>query len=776
MQKKWTILCLLLCIAQSITAQVILSGKVVDGYDKPLSFVSVILEQNKQRSGFTATNETGQFRLAVTRDSAAHFSILFSLVGYKSRTLTITYPDTASLANIILEPEQLTLGNVTVTSNKPIVMRKPDRYIINVENSFLANGNSALEVLQRSPGLWVDNNGGISIRGNQSVTVMVNDVVQRMTGDELAEYLKTLRSEDISKIEVIPNPPAEYEAAGAGGIVHIVLKKARKDGLNGSFFAQYRQQGHTSLYGPGLSADYKSGNFYVTGGLSLIQDLNNSYGDNATIFPDGSYFNSVGTRRNDNGRQQYRLSMSYDITPKQSFVLQSVMGGTQMHHAFFNDVQQRNSAGQEISGINNTDWLRKMFHTSTNALYQLQTDTIGSVFKLKAEYTTGIRTELNTFTGIYSDPALDEILISNTPSETNIFSAQADHVQVLENQWQFRAGVKYAGITRNNWVSGLPFIYHENLLMGYGTIEKSIRKTSIKLGLRTEQTWSKGRSATGAADFSRTYIGLFPSVFLSRVLDEQKGTGVFFSYARRLQRPAFNELNPYRLQLSTIISIIGNPNLRPQYTHNFEVGTQLGKGWSLTAYLSLTNNIISQLTVPVGGKIENQYLNLDRNNSYGINLEAPLRVTKAWMMNHSFSLYHADYTIQTFRNKRTAFSIRQIHNFQWPKVVDIDVTTEYRSAYANANSRNADFCYTDLGFSHRMMKGKARLRFLISDVFNVSREAAQTDYLGTHTEFYQKRQTRNFALIFSYNFSLGKKFNNKRIDQSASEERNRIGN
>jgi len=776
MQKKWTILWLLLCIAQSITAQVILSGKVADGYGKPLLFVSVILEKNKQRVGFTATNETGQFRLAVTTDSAAHFSIHFSLVGYKTITRIITNSDTVSLANIILEPEQLTLGNVTVTSNKPLVTRKPDRYIINVENSFLANGNSALEVLQRSPGLWVDNNGGISIRGNQSVTVMVNEVVQRMTGDELAEYLKTLRAEDISKIEVIPNPPAEYEAAGAGGIVHIVLKKARKDGLNGSFFAQYRQQGHTSLYGPGLSADYKSGNFYVTGGLSLIQDLNNSYGDNATIFPDGSYFNSVGTRRNDNGRQQYRLSMSYDISAKQSVVIQSIMGSTQMHHEFFNGVEQLRSSGQQITGTNYTDWVRSMFQTSTNALYQLKIDTMGSVFRLKAEYTTGRRKELNFFTGKYSDPVLNEILISNMPSETTIFSAQADHVQVLHNQWSFRAGIKYAGIQRNNRVADIPFIYHENLLMGYGTLEKSIKKTSVKLGIRAEQTWSKGRSANGSDDFSRTYIGLFPSLFVSRVMDEQKGTGIFFSYAKRLQRPAFNELNPYRLQLSTIISIIGNPNLTPQYTHNFEVGTQLGKGWSLTAYLSLTTNIISQLTVPVNGKIENQYLNLDRNNSYGINLEAPLRITKVWMINHSFSLYHADYTIQTFRNKRTAFSIRQIHNFQWPKVVDIDVTTEYRSAYANANSKNADFCYTDLGFSHRMMKGKARLRFLISDVFNVSREAAQTDYLGTHTEFYQKRQTRNFALIFSYNFSLGKKFNNKRIDQSASEERNRIGN
>src|SRR5205085_2802692 len=130
------------------------------------------------------------------------------------------------------------LNEVTVTGKKPLLVRKTDRYIVNVENSFLANGNSGLEVLQKSPGVWVDNNGRIRIKGNQPVTVMINDVVQRMSEEDLAEYLKTLKSEDISRIEVISNPPSEYETGGSGGIIHIILKKARKDGFNGTVTAQ----------------------------------------------------------------------------------------------------------------------------------------------------------------------------------------------------------------------------------------------------------------------------------------------------------------------------------------------------------------------------------------------------------------------------------------------------------------------------------------------------------------------------------------------------------
>lgn len=156
-----------------------------------------------------------------------------------------------------------TLKEVRITGQPPLVTRKADRYIVHIENSALANGYSGLDVLQKSPGLWVSPDGNIKITGNQSVTVMINDIVQRMTGLELSEYLKTLRSEDISKIEVIPNPPAEFEAASSGGIVHIILKKARKQGVTGTLSAQYKQQGKKPYAGAGASLDYKMKKWYL---------------------------------------------------------------------------------------------------------------------------------------------------------------------------------------------------------------------------------------------------------------------------------------------------------------------------------------------------------------------------------------------------------------------------------------------------------------------------------------------------------------------------------
>lgn len=774
MRKRSGLFFLLLLMAGSSFGQSSLAGKIADTSGKALSFVSVTLQQNGKRVASTATNEWGQFSFSFVRDTATYFSIQFSLIGYTPVTKSFIYPDTSFLSNIILTAAVNSLGNVTVAAAKPLVTRRSDRYIINVENSFLANGNSALDVLQRSPGLWVDNNGSIKIRGNQSVTVMINDVVQRMSGDELAEYLRTLRSEDISKIEIIPNPPSEYEAAGAGGIVHIILKKARKDGLNGSVFTQYRQQGPEPLYGGGGSADYKSGKFYATGGFSLIKDINNSSGHSLNSFADGRYFKSTGTRHNDNYRQQYRLNIAYDISKTQSIVLQSNYGVTTMQHDFLNDVVQHSAAGKDVAGINATNWLRNISQTSTNLLYQVKTDTIGSVFKVKAEYTTGSREEINTFTGLYADPSQNQVVISNTPSDTKIMSAQADHLQMFTNNWQLRSGVKYAGIDRNNLVGGYPFEYHEQLFMGYASVEKLIHKTSVKMGLRAEQTWSDGSSTIAGADFSKKYFGLFPSLFISQSFNEQKGTGLSFSYARRLQRPGFNELSPYRLQLSTVTTIKGNPSLSPQYTNNFELSWQLPNSMAVTGYVSFTRDIISQLTTPVGNIFETQYLNLDKNNSYGVTIETPFKLMKTWSVYNSVSINHADYTTQSFRNSRNSFSVQHVHNIQWAKLVDIDIIAQYRSAYVNANARVADVSFMDLSFSRKILKGKGRLRLTISDIFNLTREAEQTDYLGAHSEFYQKRQTQTFGLSFNYNFSIGKKFNNKKIEQSASEEKSRL--
>lgn len=682
------------------------------------------------------------------------------------------------------------MTNVTVTSGKPLVTRNADRYIINVENSFLANGNSGMDVLRRSPGLWVDELGGIRIKGSQPVTVMINDIVQRMSQDELVDYLKTLKSEDISRIEVIPNPPAEFEAAGSGGIVHIILKKAKRDGITGSISTRYTQQGSEPALGLGGNLDYKAGRLYLFGGLNLGTDRNTSHITSESIFPNQVRYYGKTVRNNDNRRESIRLGLVYDISKKQVFTIQSIMGATQMYNNFYSDITYQR-ASDSTRGTNISYWKRKPFQVSTNAMYSLKTDTLGSVLKLIADYTSSSRKDVNIFIARSDDNTLNEDVRNQTPNKTKILTIQADHTQLLHHTFQLRTGLKYAGIRRDNDVqidnivngAVIPdlgasnhFIYDEQLAMGYAAIEKAIRKTSVKLGLRFEQTFSKGNSVTSGQKFSRQYNGLFPSVFLLRNLGKKNNDAVYVSYVRRLQRPGFNELNPYRLQLSTVNINVGNPNLQPQYSNNFELGWQFWKSWSASLYYSATTDVITQFAVPMGNVFEQQYMNLDKNSSYGFNLEAPLTICKGWTMNNSISVFYADYTLELYRNTGKSFAFTNSQSLHFENIMDMDVWVQYRSPYVTANSRTSNVFFSEFGFTRTVMQKKIRLRLQVSDIFNVTREQAKTDYKGAHTEFYQKRQTQNFGFSMSYNFSSGKKFNTKKIDQGNSEEKNRIGN
>lgn len=790
MTRKIALLLVLISSYKLTAAQIMISGRVVDSVSRPLPFASVIIRQDGKDIASTVTSETGGFTLPSTIAGDKTCLIHISMAGYVSFSKAFIYPDTAFLSRIVLLPDKKLLGNVTVTSDRPLITRRADRYIINVENSFLANGHSGMDVLRRSPGLWVDELGSIRIKGVQPVTVMINDIVQRMSPDELAEYLKTLKSEDISRIEVIANPPAEFEAAGSGGIIHIILKKARKDGMNGSVVTRYTQQGKEPALGFGGNLDYKAGALYLFGGISLGAERNTAHITSETTFPGQTRYYAVTVRNNDNRRQGIRLGLVYDISKKQAFTIQSIVNATQMYNNFYSDIDFQRSA-DSTTGTNRTDWMRKPVQVSTNASYTFKTDTLGSVLKLIADYTSGSRKEVNIFTARSKDNSLDDDVINQTPNKTNILTLQADHTQIFPHALQFKAGVKYAGITRDNdvridnIVNGVVvpnlgasnhFIYDERLAMAYATVEKTVNRSSVKLGLRIERTYSKGNSVTSGQKFSRQYTGLFPSVFLIHNLGKKNNDAVYVSYVRRLQRPGFNELNPYRLQLSTVNINVGNPNLQPQYSNNFELGWQFWKGWSASLYYSVTTDIITQFAVPLGDVFEQQYMNLDKSSSYGFNLEAPVAICKGWTTNNSFSFFYTDYTLALYRNTGTSFSFTNSQSVQLKKIMDIDVFVQYRSPYVNANSRTSDVWYTEFGFTKRIIKNKIRLRLGISDIFNVTREQAKTDYNGAHTEFYQKRQTQNFGLTVSYNFSYGKKFSTKRIDQGNSEEKNRIGN
>lgn len=674
------------------------------------------------------------------------------------------------------------LDSVSVKAERPLVTRKADRYLVQVENSFLANGFTGLEVLQKSPGIWVSADGAIRITGNQTVTVMINEVVQRMSSAELAEYLKTIRSEDISRIEVIPNPASEYEAASTGGIVHIILKKSRTAGVSGTVYTQYKQQGSRPYAASGAMADLKEGKWYASGGWSYSLDNSLYNGYTLTGYPDATRVDNRGQRSNYNRRMQYRLALVYDISAKQSISLTHNASAGRLQQYFYSDVLQTGAGKDTLTGKATADWFRRPRMQSTTAVYTWKTDTTGSLLKLMADYTCSNKEEYNGLRSVYNDTAADRHSVTYTPGETELLAVQADYTQAVRSGWLWRSGVKYVHTSRRNTLlvtgerdNSNDFRYREDLWMSYLSLERGYRKWVLKTGIRAEQTLSSGLSLTTGQRIRRNYLGLFPSLFLLYHLNESKGNSVQLNYARKTGRPAFNDLNPYRLQLNDYSILTGNPDLLPQYTHSMQAAWVWRRNYTAELYLRLTNGFIAQTARTEGNIIIHQSANYPRYAEWGLSLNTFLTLLPGWRVNNSLVLYRSVSDLRTMTIRRTSFSVKTVHSVTWKKVADIDMYAEYNSPYTSANARMAEYVYTDMGISRNMVRDQLRLRLSFTDLLNTAREKELTVYEGTRIDFYQKRPTRTAAVTFTWRFRSGRLFTKKNLDNSLSDEQKRIG-
>lgn len=768
-----------------------LLGRVLDKQKKTVPFASVGLMQGSTYTGGSVSDESGYFQLKYPFRNGVKYILKVSSIGYQSQVFDFVYPDTAVLNAIVLTEEQNTLNTVNITTYRPLIERKTDRYIVNVEGSALADGNTGLEVLQKSPGIWVNSEGAIKIKGNQSVMVMINDVVQRMSEDQLAEYLRSLRSEDIKKIEVISNPPSEFEAEGSGGIIHILLKKSRNDGFAGQISTAYKY-GNRPFYAGGVSADYKVKNLYAQANLSAVRDKSNYIGGTADIiYPDQSSYAGRTNRYNNNSRNQYRFGLAYDLSKSQLIGLQLMGGGSEMLQTFKTDILL-SRPDELINGNALSEWVRKPANTGATLNYLLRLDSAGSMLKVIGDYVRSSKTELNDFTSRYTDVSKNSRYRNSTPNLTNIYSLQADYIKGFNATLELKTGLKYVAANRENtilnedfatdeWIkdagSSNRFIYNEHLLMAYVTLEKSIHQTSVKLGLRAEETYMEGNSVTSGQSFSRKYLGWFPTVFLAQKLDRKTGSSLYLNYSRRLKRPQFNYLNPYRLQLNDYEVMTGNPDLLPEYTHKIELGYNFWNGFSTDVYYSRTENSIAQFVNPIANHaIEYQPRNFNSSSDYGITLDAPIKFFKWWTSSNSIVLFHLATEINNFKVDKYSVYVKSMQMLTLKNLFDFDMFVNYASPYVTSNSKMGYIFYVDLGITRKVLKNRLRMRVSATDIFNTFKEHEYTNYMGTSIISYQKRPTRTIGLSLSYSLTSGKQFKNKKIEQSNEEEKNRIGN
>src|SRR5882757_8134539 len=610
----------LFCI--SVEAQQV-SGTAQDEQGKPLAGSSITLKKSKDSSvvKMGVSNSTGNYEFMDI--PSGYYFISITHVGYTSRNSAVFETKGEGFTRIpaiVLPRASADLKEVVVTSQKPPVEVKADKIILNVEGSTNAVGQDALELLRKSPGVTVDKDNNLSLSGKNGVQIYIDGKPTPLSGNDLSEYLKTIQSSSIESIEIISNPSAKYEAAGNAGIINIKLKKNKSFGTNGSVNAGYNI-GIYSKYNAGFSLNHRDRNINVYG--------NYSYNNNPVEYISvlhreqlDTLFDQHSTIRNKINSHNFKAGLDYFINKKSTagLMVSGALSGTSVNTNSSTPISYipTGQLDRVLVADNRSSGRRDNGNLNGNYRYA---DTSGHELNLDADYGIYRITSDQLQPNHYYDPAgkpLDSIIYNMlAPSNIDIYSLKSDYEQNFM-KGRLGLGFKASYVTSGNNFSQYNvlasgrvldtlhsnnFDYKENINAIYANYNRSLKGWVFQAGLRVENTNAKGVSTgyklenanyTGYdSGFDRHYVDFFPSGALTYNRNPMKQWTL--NYSRRIDRPAYQDLNPFEFKLDEYTFQKGNTQLRPQYTNS--VGLTYMYKYTLTTTLNYSHvkDVFTQL-------------------------------------------------------------------------------------------------------------------------------------------------------------------------------------
>jgi len=628
-----------------------IKGRIVDINHHPVALANVIIRkaQTDKIIQSTQTDTEGYFRLVAAEKG--NYIITISEVSMDSSSIALTLADlqTVQLPDIILRTATKQLKQVTISSKAPVLERKVDRLIYNLNNTISANGASLFEALQAAPLLTVSD-GGVSMVGKGSMAVMVNEKIIYLSGTDLANYLKTLRAENVEKIEIITTPPSKYEAQGSGGLVNIVLKKNQSLGWKGSVGSTYYQNARSS-YNNSLALFYRSKK--VSGSFTFNQsNFRSVITESIDIIGQANKTMSNEQRLGNSPNLQTSLSLDYELNKRNNLGFIYNISDNKSTTSFSNTYSF--VTGNSLDSVLKTtgEIARPLFTKTLNLYHDLKLDSNGKKLNNSINFFSN-KPEMNSDFISVSDNVYAAVR-TNSLSKYRIWSAQSD--LTLPYKWaKIETGVKFA--TYNNGASltyaniignaaqldktrSNDFDYTEsNLAAYYGMESEFSEKWTAKAGLRYEYTIMDGYSPTLDQRNQNKYGALFPTAYLVYKADADNTISV--NYARRINRPRLNQLNPFIYYTNIYTSITGNPLLLPSYSDNFELN-YLYKGMlSLTAFTQHTSDAISSLITIDGPLLAYSTGNFLTTDNLGAYASFNKTLFKCWENNTSASIFYS---------------------------------------------------------------------------------------------------------------------------------------
>ena len=784
-----------------------LTGILKDEKGLAVGYATVAVVQSTNQAVVTGTTSdaVGFFKIKVA--TAGTYRLRISAIGFvtlETPLFNLEANGTKDFGVITLKEDSKLLKEVKVQALRPTIVNHPDKMVVSVEGTALSTGNTAYEVLLKSPGVFVDQDGNIQLNGKSGVRIMIDGKLTYLSGKELQTMLQGMAAENLKDLELITNPSAKYDAEGTAGIININLKKNTLSGVNGSFYAGY-QYNNWHTYSGGGNVNVKKGkwNSFVNADLSrriFIRD--------AQLYRE---FNSPAssTQLSQSAKEKairvapsLRLGTDYDLSPNHSVGVMANLVYQDMSSNFNSTLLEYHTNAANNKWVHNSNLLNGTFANGTlNAHYLGKLDTLGTTLSADVDYVRlydhDDATYANRFrylTQTRPDSLVD--LASNNPSSFSIYSAKVDFTKPFSKTTKLEAGAKASYVVSDNEIEffnvaddqqildekrSSHFLYRENIFAAYANFNTSLgEKWKVQGGLRAEKTVAEGKSITKDSVNTRNYLNLFPSLFVMQQVN--KNYKITYNYSRRINRPYYGNLNPFIFYIDPYTSAQGNPYLRPQYTHSLQMTQSLKDTYILTIGYFTTRDVMAE--VPVQNNQNNtmvfQQRNGDKFNDVNAALVAPIKITPKWDMNNNFTVGYQTYQIsipeqnQVIQNNQIFTYAQSSNNIQLPRDIRLEVNVDYQGPRVYAVYQIKQNWAVDAGLKRSFMNKQLEVSANVTDIFKTRRFAGTANVDNNVNRINQYFAQRSVRLNLRYNFNKGEKFEAKKRNTNL-EELNRAG-
>ncbi len=792
----------LISLCGLLTAQSSITGTITDAAQQPLEFVNVVLFRSSDSvmTKAAATNESGKYTFEGI--ATGKYYVLASFIGLVDTTsahFQLQAGASLTLDPLILRSAANEMNAVEVVYKKPLVQVEADKTIFNVDGTINSAGLDALELLRKAPGVMVDNNNNISVKGRTGIQVYIDGKLTPLDEAGLAAMLKGMQSNNIESIEIITNPSAKYDAAGSAGIINIKLKKNKNHGTNGNVQLGYAIQ-KFGKYNGSFNINKRNEKFNFFGMYSNFQGKTWNWMDLDRLQV-GNRYDQRTNNYNTNNDHNFKAGVDHYINDKNTIGV--------MVSGNYGIGKSDNNSNTQITPIGSTIWDSELIadnfnrsdrdNINANINYQFS-DTTGHSFTMDLDYgvyAIGNHSDQYNTYRYNSDSSPSQIdYINTTQVDIDIASIKGDYEQ---NLWKGKLGAgfkwsqvgtknDYAFFNRNQNTQTLDslrsnlFDYNEAIYAGYINYKKQFARIGMQTGLRAEQTTSEGNlisyvvlSDEDRRNVTRSYLNFFPSAAMTyNVNDTNQFT---LTYSRRIDRPSYQDLNPFEYKLDELSYQAGNPFLQPQYgnvleltyTYMYAMNASLTYSYTkdyMTNVLDTANTQASFITMR----------NMGHETWVGINLSSPIPLGKKLNLFVNLNAGYKNIEGTLDGGRQVGVEIWSYSGFgQLTYNLPRSVTVEASGWYSGPSVWGATFVNRamgsmDIAAKKEFWNGAANLRLALGDVFYTNRWSSRSNSNGIDMRARGGWESRQFRISFGYNF--GNQFMKKTNRRTGADDLN----